>query len=159
MTNIGYDCVLGWDFLVNNNSDLRGEISRGDRLYHLVGSHGKTWVSAVACTRSSHRSVSGVLEANHGTGVPPRFEASNDFLLAQSQVKAPVYVCLDNNVVVQGRSEMIVQGKLLKSPTLEIGMISPIHKNEDATHQSLNCHVAHAVVPPEGHNTLFLSEF
>ena len=28
-TNISYDCVLGWDFLVNNNLDLRGENFKG----------------------------------------------------------------------------------------------------------------------------------
>ena len=63
-TNIGYYCVLGWDFLVHNNLDLRGEMFRGNRSYHLVGSHGKTQVSAVGCTKSSNKSVSGVLEAN-----------------------------------------------------------------------------------------------
>ena len=40
-TNIGYDCVLGWDFLVHNNLDLREEMFRETRSYHLVGSHVK----------------------------------------------------------------------------------------------------------------------
>ena len=40
-TNIGYDGVLGWDFLVHGNLDLRGKMFRGTRSYHLVGSHVK----------------------------------------------------------------------------------------------------------------------
>ena len=143
-TNIGYDCVLGWDFLVHNNLDLRGEMFRS---HHLVGSHGKTRVSAVGCTKSSNKSVSGVLEASLGTEKAPKFEASDDFLLAQSNIKAPVFVALENNVIIQGRCEMIVPGRLAKSPTHNIGMISPIHRaDKKAPHQSLNCHVANTVV-------------
>ena len=152
-TNIGYDCVLGWDFLVHNNLDLRGEMFRGTRSYHLVGSHGKTRVSAVGCTKSSNKSVFGVLEASLGTEKAPKFEASDDFLLAQSNIKAPVFVALENNVIIQGRCEMIVPGRLAKSPTHNIGMISPIHRaDKKAPHQSLNCHVANAVVRPDGHS-------
>ena len=76
-TNIGYDCVVGWDFLVHNNLDLRGEMFRGTRSHHLVGSHGKTRVSAVGCTKSSNKSVSGVLEASLGTEKAPKFEATD----------------------------------------------------------------------------------
>ena len=39
-----------------------------------------------------------------------------------------------------------------KSPTHNIGMISPIHRDKKATHQSLSCHVANAVVRPDGHS-------
>ena len=107
-TNIGYDCVLGWDFLVHNNLDLRGEMFRGTRSYLLVGSHaGKTRVSgAVGCTKSSNKSVFGALEASLGTEKAPKFEASDDFLLAQSNIKAPGFVALENNVIIQGRCEM-----------------------------------------------------
>ena len=101
-TNIGYDCVLGWDFLVHNNLDLQWERFRGTRSYHLVGSHGKTRVSAVGFTKSSNKSVSGILEASLGTEKAPKFEASDDFLLAQSNIKAPVFVALENNVIIQG---------------------------------------------------------
>ena len=132
--NIGYDCVLGWDFLVHNNLDLRGEMFRGTRSYHLVGSHGKT-------------------QAGLGTQKPPKFEAWDDFRLAQSNIKALVCVALENNVIIQGRCEMIVPGRLAKSPTHNIGMISPIHRaDKKAPHQSLNCHVANAVVRPDGHS-------
>ena len=31
-------------------------------------------------------------------------------------------------------------------------MISPIHRDKKATHESLNCHVANAVVGPDGHS-------
>ena len=48
---------------------------------------------------------------------------------------------------------MIVPGRLAKSPTHNIGMISPIHRaDKKAPHQSLNCHVANAVVKPDGHS-------
>ena len=80
-TNIGYDCVLGWDFLVHNNLDLRGE-----------------------------------------------------------------------TLMIQGRCEMTVPGRLAKSPTHNIGMISPIHRDKKAPHQSLNGYVVNAVVRPDGHS-------
>ena len=44
--NIQYDCVLGWDFLVANNLDLRPENSEGNSCYLLRGRHGKTQVCA-----------------------------------------------------------------------------------------------------------------
>ena len=48
---------------------------------------------------------------------------------------------------------MIVPGRLAKPPTHNIGMISPIHRaDKKAPHQSLNCHVANAVVRPDGHS-------
>ena len=136
-TNIGYNCVLGWDFLVHNNLDLQREMFRRTRSYRLVGSHGKLRVSAVGCTKSSNKSVSGVLEASPGTEKAPKCEAYDDFLLAQSNIKAPVFIALENNMIIQGRCEIIVPGRLVKSPT----------------HESLNCHVANAVVRPlDGHS-------
>ena len=113
---------------------------------------GKTRVSAVGYTKSSNKSVSGVLKASPGTEKVPKFEASDDFLLAQSNIKAPVFVALEHNVIIQSRCEIRVPGRLVKSPTHNIGMISPIHRDKKATHQSLNCHVASAVVRPDGHS-------
>lgn len=39
---IPYDCVLGWDFLVQNNLDIRVINSMRNGTYCLVGRHGKT---------------------------------------------------------------------------------------------------------------------
>ena len=45
-SNIEFDCVLGWDFLVNNHVDLRRGMLGGLSSYVLKGPHGKTSVCA-----------------------------------------------------------------------------------------------------------------
>ena len=48
---------------------------------------------------------------------------------------------------------MIVPGRLAKSSTHNIGMISHIHRaDKKAPHVSLNCHVPNAVVRPDEHS-------
>ena len=74
---------------------------RGTRSYHLNGLMGKTRGSALGCTKSSNKSVSGVVQASPGTEKAPKFEASDAFLLAQSNIK--FFVALENNVIIQGR--------------------------------------------------------
>ena len=67
---------------------------------------------------------------------------------------APVSVRLEDDVIVQGRLEMIVEGRLLKSTTSDTGMVSPLHTKltvDNKTTQQTSFHVAHAVVDPEGH--------
>ena len=56
---MNYDCVLGWNFLVKNGLDLRGDFCRGKRSYYLVGAHGKTPILQDAV---GERHVSGVVE-------------------------------------------------------------------------------------------------
>ena len=41
-SNIPYDCVLGWDFIVQHKLGIRGECLGGRSSYQLVGSYGKT---------------------------------------------------------------------------------------------------------------------
>ena len=56
---MNYDCVLGWNFLVKNGLDLRGDVSRGKRSYYLVGAHEKTPILQNAV---GEHHVSGVVE-------------------------------------------------------------------------------------------------
>ena len=145
-TNISYDCVLGWDFLVNNNLDLREENFKGTRSYRLVGPHGKSSVNAVGCETFSKGSVSGVLETDTETGKTRGFQASDNVVLAQSHVQASICVSLKDDVIIQGRTEMIVEGRIRKSSMSQVGMISPLAK--ETAHQH-SFHVAHAVVKAE----------
>lgn len=65
-SNIKYDCVLGWDFLVRNRLDLRG-IESGDRRgYLLVGRHGKTPLTSRI---SPQDAISGVVESGAETAL------------------------------------------------------------------------------------------
>ena len=146
--NISYDCVLGWDFLQHNRLSLKGDFASGDSSYYLTGSHGRTKVSLSSLPRGD--SVSGVTEAS---GVPagesPETCAEdNSTLLVRSRMKADIAVVLDQSVVVPARTEMILEGKLVRSTKSEVGMISPL-ENSKISNEML---VANTVVCPNGRN-------
>ena len=68
-SNIEFDCVLGWDFLVNNHVDLRRSMLGGLSSYVLKGPHGKTPVCARVVPNETH--LSGVVESSDTVDKPP----------------------------------------------------------------------------------------
>ena len=143
--NIQYDCVLGWDFLVANN--LRREISEGNSSYLLVGVHGKTRV----CVNQQSLDVqsSGVVDVNQAHTTPPDIpefgSEGESTLLFESGIKSPTNVTLANDVIVPGRTEILLEGWLEKKVACKTGIIS-----SRAELDQFHIHVANIVVRPEG---------
>ena len=116
-SDIQFDCILGWDFLVNNQLTVQRDTSEGISFYSLTGPHGKTWVCAKAVSNAMH--LSGVVESGATTNKIPDcgMENSTDsYLLYQSQYKVPIEVYLSDDRAIPSRSEVIVEGKLAKQP-------------------------------------------
>jgi hypothetical protein len=63
-------------------------------------------------------------------------------------MKADIAVVLDQSVVVPARTEMILEGKLVRSTKSEVGMISPLENSKISNEM----HVANTVVCPNGRN-------
>ena len=72
-SNIPYDCVLGWDFIMQNKLGIRGECLGGRSSYQLVGPYGNTPIHA------EHPADSPV--------VPPKNSSWINAVLVQSQRK------------------------------------------------------------------------
>ena len=51
-SDIHFDCILGWDFLVNNQLTVQRDTSGGISFYSLTGPHGKTRVCAKAVSNA-----------------------------------------------------------------------------------------------------------
>lgn len=147
--NISYDCVLGWDFLIENRLSLKGNFDKGCSSYFLTGLHGRTNVSFYSLPKGG--TVSGVTEASsvpfQTTEIPETCEGDSTVLI-QSRMKADIAVVLDHNVVVPARTEMIVEGRLMKSAEAGVGMIAPLGDHDLGN----GIHVAHAVVCANGRN-------
>jgi hypothetical protein len=63
-------------------------------------------------------------------------------------MKADIAVVLDQSVVVPTRTEMILEGKLVRLAKSEVGMISPLENSKISNEM----HVANTVVCPNGRN-------
>lgn len=99
--NISYDCILEWDFLVNNRFNLRG-ITLGNRWsYYLIGAHGETPIIADHVLRHT-QPLSGVVR-----NAEPQL-GHNQALFVESQLKAKTRVVLDEDISIPGRVEMLV---------------------------------------------------
>ena len=106
-SDIQFDCILGWDFLVNNQLTVQRDISGGISFYSLTGPHGKTRVRAKAVSNATH--LSGVVESGATTNEIPDCGMENgtdSHLLYQSQYKAPIEVYLSGDIVIPSRSEV-----------------------------------------------------
>ena len=144
--NIQYDCVLGWDFLVANKLDLRRENSEGNSLYLLGGLHGKTRVCAKQL--SPDVEFTGVVDVNqaHTTAsdIPEIGSEWETTLLFASGIKSPTNVTLANDVIIPGRTEIMLEGCLEKKVACKTGIISSRPESDQ-----LHIHVANIVVSPE----------
>ena len=67
-------------------------------------------------------------------------------MLYQSQYKAPIEVYLSEDIVIPSRSEVIVEGKLVKTTTANVGMIESISTRT----QEQVIHISHMVAQPKG---------
>ena len=106
-SDIQFDCILGWDFLLNNQLTVQRDISGGISFYSLTGPHGKTRVCAKAVSNAMH--LSGVVESGATTNEIPDCGMENgtdSHLLYQSQYKAPIEVYLSGDIVIPSRSEV-----------------------------------------------------
>ena len=71
---------------------------------------------------------------------------TDSYLLYQSQYKAPIEVYLSDDIVIPSRSEVIVEGKLVKTTTANVGMIESIPSRT----QEQGIHISHIVAHPKG---------
>ena len=71
---------------------------------------------------------------------------TDSYLLYQSQYKALIEVYLSDDIVIPSRSEVIVEGKLVKTTTANVGMIESIPSRT----QEQGTHISHMVVHPKG---------
>ena len=144
--NIQYDCVLGWDFLVANKLDLSRGNSEGNSYYLLRCRHGKTRVCAKQ--PSPDIEITGVVDVNrtHETAsdIPELGNEKESTLLFESRIKSPVHVTLVKDVIIPGRTEVMLEGRLEKNVACKTGIISS-RIELDQSH----IHVANIVVSPE----------
>lgn len=147
-SDIQFDCILGWDFSVNNQLTVQRDTSGGISFYSLTGPHGKTRVCAKAVLNATTH-LSGVVESGATTNEIPDCGMENgteSYLLYQSQYKAPIEVYLSDDIVIPSRSEVIVEGKLVKTTTANVGMIESIPSRT----QEQAIHISHMVAHPKG---------
>ena len=71
---------------------------------------------------------------------------TDSYLLYQSRYKAPIEVYLSEDIVIPSRSEVIVEGKLVKTTTANVGMIESISTRT----QEQGIHISHMVAQPKG---------
>lgn len=69
---------------------------------------------------------------------------TDSYVLYQSQYKAPIEVNLCEDIVIPSRSEVIVEGKLVKTTTANVGMIEAISSRT----QEQGIHISHMVAHP-----------
>ena len=146
-SNIEFDCVLGWDFLVNNHVDLRRGMLGGLSSYVLEGPHGKTPVCARVVPNETH--LSGVVESSDTVDKMPDCgseHGGDSYLLFQSRYKAPTEICLTENVVIAARTELVLEGKLVKTTSADVGMITA---NRARAYEP-GIHISHIVAHPCG---------
>ena len=138
---MSYDCVLGWDFLVEHHLDIRGDALGDKWSYCLVGRHGKTLIHG---DDRGHRNVSGVVETEvEGTDT----SRNHDLMFVQSCQKAPSLVRVMDAVSIPGRCEMLISATIGKLKGC-VGMIQPLEGSRNRLDQALN--VAYTVVEPQG---------
>ena len=144
--NIQYDCVLGWDFLVANKLDLIRENSEGNSCYLLRGRHGKTRVCAKQ--PSPDIEFTGVVDVNRtheaAPGIPESGSEKESTLLFESRIRSPTHVTLVEDVMIPGRTEIILKGRLEKKVACKTGIISSSPELDQS-----HIHVANIVVSPE----------
>ena len=146
-SNIEFDCVLGWDFLVNNHVDLRRGMLGGLSSYVLEGPHEKTPVCARVVPNETH--LSGVVESSDTVDKPPDCgseHGGDSYLLFQSRYKAATEICLTENVVIPARTELVLEGKLVKTTSADVGMITA---NRARAYEP-GIHISHIVAHPCG---------
>ena len=146
-SNIEFDCVLGWDFLINNHVDLRRGMLGGLSSYVLKGPHGKTPVCARVVPNETH--LSGVVESSDTVDKPTDCgseHGGDSYLLFQSRYKAPTEICLTENVVIPARTELVLEGKLVKTTSADVGMITA---NRARAYEP-GIHISHIVAHPCG---------
>ena len=103
-------CILGWDFFVANQL----EISYSGNCYHLVGPQGTTPLSLLPHSSQQCASTASTLP-----------------VFTQSLAQGPVNVVLTTAISVPARTECIVQGKVAKSCSDKLGMISTLAQSSD----------------------------
>ncbi len=138
--NIPYECVLGWDFISQNNLSLCKDVNLGT--YILVGKHGATPITNSQSSTTADRA--GVVESN-----PQKVQVDSQVsrLLCQSRFQGNTGVSLGESVMIPPRTEMILEGKLAKRAKSCIGMIEPRFSSSNAARQGFS--VARVVVKPD----------
>ena len=138
--NIPYDCVLGWDFISQNNLSICQGVYVGN--YILVGKHGATPIISSQSSITADRV--GVVESN------PQIACVNSQagrLLCQSRFQGNTGVSLVESVMIPPRTEIMLEGKLAKRAKSNVGMLEPCSSSSNAARQGFN--IARVVVKPD----------
>jgi len=134
-SNISYECVLGWDFLVANRLEMilnRDVI--GEQIYSVQGPHGKS--SVLPQIPSMGTVLSGVVQGSS-------LQASKvSHVLSESRIRGTVPVTLLDNILVPPRSEIIIEGRIGRTAESELGLISPLI---GTGRDNIGMHVAYTV--------------
>ena len=102
------------------------ENSEGNSYYLLRGRHGETRVCAKQ--PSPDIEFTGVVDVNrtHETAsdIPKLGSEKESTLLFGSRIKSPVHVTLVEDVIIPGRKEVMLEGRLEKKVACKTGIIS-----------------------------------
>ena len=109
-------CILGWDFFIGNQLQL----TFSENCYHIVGSHGKTPLAPLQPFSHSSQQYYPV--------------ASTLPVFTQSASQGPVNVVLAKDLSIPPRAECIVQGKIPKSCSNQLSMISILTDSSEVTY-------------------------
>ena len=146
-SNIPYDCVLGWDFIMQHKLGIRGECLGGRSSYQLVGPYGNTPIHAEHPAIKVQSNGIVITEADSPV-VPPKNSSWINAVLVQSQRKGVNKVTLTEGVAIPGRTEIILEGKIQAKDVSQVGMISA--SQSDSVKHLKGLHIAHLVVTPVG---------
>lgn len=133
-SNIRYDCVLGWDFLVSNKLELSANTCAGKHSYFVKGPHGVSPILSQSPSAGAH--LAGVARESS-----PQSSKSSS-VLTESKHRGAVSVTLLDNISVPPKSEIIVEGKVGRSAESQLGMVSPLAAQE---RENIGVHVAYSV--------------
>ena len=110
-SNIPYDCVLGWDFIMQHKLGIRGECLGGRSSYQLVGPYGKTPIHVEHPAIKAQSNGIVITQADSPV-VPPQDSSRINVVLVQSQRKGVNKVTLTEGVAILARTEIIIEGKM-----------------------------------------------
>ena len=143
-SNIPYDCLLGWDFIMRHKLSVQGSVLGGRSSYQLVGTYGKCPIQSEHPTKSNGV----VITEKDSPVVPPNNSSRDSAVLTQSLSRGINKVTLSKGVAIPARSEIIIEGKIQAKDVSQVGMISA--SQSDSVKHLKGLHVAHLVVTPRG---------
>ncbi len=122
-SNIPYDCVLGWDFIMQHKLSVQGNVLGGRSSYQLVGTYGKCPIQSEH-PANKVQSNGVVITETDSSVILPNDSSSTGAVLVQSRLKGINKVTLSEGVAIPARSEIVIEGKIQSKDVSQVGMIS-----------------------------------